>query len=132
MMEVKISWKGLQKAQRWAAKSIKAMEPQNAPQAATRMMLLDAYRYVLMFIHVDTGTLKLAQRMRMASSTVGEISTLPGAVNPKTGLRAVEYVGTEFGRGGFHDTYALVTRNYSEQIVEKGFLHFAYHVWRFT
>lgn len=119
--EIKVTIQGLQKAQRRIAKVMRDMQPASAPQAATIAMTKMAYQEVLTWIHVDTGALKAAQRMRFDHELMGSIITSNVVMNPKTLELPANYVGVEFARGGSHDTYAMVVTYRGDNIAYAGF-----------
>ncbi len=126
---VYVDIQGLVKVQRRMEKIMKKMEPNSAPAAATKAMVQEAYKAVLTWIHVDTGAMKSAQRMRFDSDLMASVITSGAVTNPESGIRPIAYIGTEFARGGTHDTYAMVTTYAVSQVVTAGFRALAMRVW---
>jgi hypothetical protein len=119
-LDIKIEIQNLEKVQRRFEKLVKDYKTFDAQDAATKAMTKEAYRQVLIFIHVDTGALKSAQRMFFYNDRTGGVRTDGTIRNPKTGLSVGTYVGTEFSRGGTHDTYGMVVAYAKDQIIYQG------------
>lgn len=127
-MPIEVTFAGLRRAQRRLEVIMQKYTPASLGGVVAKEMLQEAYRHVLTWIHVDTGSLKVAQRMRMPYDAQGEVFTSPFVTNPRSGLRPAAYVADEFGRGGTHDTYAMVVTYRGEEVVYKGWLAYARHM----
>lgn len=119
---IKVDILGLRKVQIRLEKIMRNYTPESLGGQMTKAMLQKAYQEVLTWIHVDTGSLKVAQRMRMTYDAQGEVFTSSAVTNPRSGLRPAAYVADEFGRGGTHDTYAMVAVYRQAEVV--------FHGWR--
>ena len=81
-------------------RAIADLQPNGALGQLIKDVTLDLHRYDVSNVHVDTGGLKQAQRMRVEGA-YGEIFIDPYAVNRK-GQRPIVYGPFEHGRGGEH------------------------------
>jgi hypothetical protein len=81
-------------------RAIADLQPSGALGQLIKDVTLDLHRYDVSIVHVDTGGLKQAQRMRVEGA-YGEIFIDPYAVNRK-GQRPIVYGPFEHGRGGEH------------------------------
>jgi hypothetical protein len=81
-------------------RAIADLQPSGALGQLIKDVTLDLHRYDVSIVHVDTGGLIQAQRMRVEGA-YGEIFIDPYAVNRK-GQRPIVYGPFEHGRGGEH------------------------------
>lgn len=116
---VAIDIQGLQEAQQKNLRIIQNLKMSGALGNAVREMALEAHRRVVMKTHVDTGTLRAAQRIRMAGNE-GIIEIDPGAVNPQSGQYASVYGPYEHARGGEHAFYERVYKEDAAAIQDLG------------
>jgi hypothetical protein len=106
---------GLQEAQRDNLKMIAALHPSRGLARGVQAALTDLERFAVSVTHVDTGALRASHRMRMelgANDALGTIYIDPGAMNPRSNKRVVDYAGTEHARGDIH---AFYERTYNEE-----------------
>ena len=104
---------GLQEAQRANLRHIASVKPDGALGDAVKEGTLAAQRYMVSITHVDTGSLRAAELVRL-SGLRGEIYIDPSAVNPRGGSPA-EYGPAENARGGEH---AFMERTATEGLGE--------------
>lgn len=100
---------GIQAAQDEILRAQQAISPRGAFGEAIKAVVIAAHREEEVRIHVDTGALR-ASRVYRIRELRGEVYSLPGAVNPISGERVVDYAPIEFGRGGEHDAPGRVIR----------------------
>lgn len=68
-------------------------------------MTLTAHRHLVAVTHVDTGAYRAAHRIQMSPGR-GVIFVDPGARNPRSGRRVIDYAPVEEARGSSHAAYA--------------------------
>jgi len=95
---------GLQEAQEANNQAMAALRPSSAFGRGIRLGTAMAHRGVVFRAHVDTGTMRAAQRQEVEELR-GRVFTDPGAVNRSGGAPA-EYVFYEERRGGSHALYS--------------------------
>lgn len=101
--------KNLAEVQEANLRAIAELQPNGALGQLIKDVTLDLHRYDVSIVHVDTGGLKQAQRMRVEGA-YGEIFIDPYAVN-RNKHRPIVYGPFEHARGGEH---AFMDRTVSE------------------
>lgn len=92
--------KNLAEVQEANLRSIAELQPDGALGQLIKDATIDLHRYDVSVVHVDTGALKQAQRMRLEGA-YGEIFIDPYAVN-RNKQRPIVYGPFEHARGGEH------------------------------
>jgi hypothetical protein len=113
-----LSIKGLQEAQARMNKRIAALKPRNALGRAIKYATVEAHRYLVSIIHVDTGSYRAAQHMKVQEAR-GRVYTDPGATNPRSGQKPAKYGVYEERRGGSHAAYRRTVREHGDKIVRR-------------
>jgi hypothetical protein len=117
MADVKMTIQGIQKLQAVNVRMIAALKPSNALGRAIRFATAEAHRYLVTIIHRDTGAYAAAQRMGIeAGGARGVVYTDPGATNPRSGQKPVDYGPHEEARGGSHAAYQRTVSERGKQI----------------
>jgi len=98
-------------------RSIAELQPSGALGQLIKDVTLDLHRYDVSIVHVDTGGLKQAQRMRVEGA-YGEIFIDPYAVNRK-GQRPIVYGPYEHARGGDHAFMDRTVAEYWPQVTRR-------------
>ena len=101
-MDIKVTVQLLEDVQRRVKERTMALKPQGAFGRLVRDILDSMHKFIRSVVHVDTGSLKAAQRMEWEGGLRGEIFTDPSVTNPKSGVRPVIYGVYENARGGSH------------------------------
>lgn len=98
-------------------RSIAELQPSGALGQLIKDVTLDLHRYDISIVHVDTGALKQAQRMRVEGA-YGEVFIDPYAVNRK-GQRPIVYGPFEHARGGDHAFMDRTIAEYWPQVARR-------------
>lgn len=101
---MKLTIKGIQKAQQKNQRRIAALKPNSVFGQAIKTATIRAYRYAVSITHVDTGSLRASHRMQVHGLR-GRIYIDPSAHNPRSGLPVRVYGPYEHSRGGSHAFY---------------------------
>jgi hypothetical protein len=117
--DVKLSITGIQEAQERNARAMAALRPTGAFGRAIQYVTVEAQRYAVGYTHVDTGSLKAAQRMEIGGLR-GRVYIDPSATNPRSGQRPAEYGRYEHGRGGSHAFYQRVISDQGARLRKEG------------
>ena len=119
----KVTWRGLQEAQKGMLKKIASMKPGGALDEAVRFATIAAFNYALVITHVETGALRLAHRMKLSRGYLGfggSTGTIyidpnaPGATRKgrkrvlASRVKPSVYGPAEHNRGGEHAFYERV------------------------
>jgi hypothetical protein len=116
--DVKITIEGLQEAQDDNAKRIAALKPDGLLGQVIKDATVEAHRYAVAITHMDTGTLRASQRMKIKGRR-GEIFIDPGARNPRSKTPPAEYGRYEHGRGGSHAFYDRTVSEEGPKIADR-------------
>lgn len=109
--DINLSITGIQEAQDDNVRLIAALEPTGALGEGLRFVVAGSHRHAVAITHVDTGSLRAAQRMEMELARLfGEIYIDSAAVNPRSRVKPEEYGVYEHNRGGSHAFYDRTIR----------------------
>ena len=115
MPKVAGSIEGLQALQQANAHNLAALRPDGALGRAVLYATTAVQRYAMAITHVDTGSWRASHRMDYRTamgSPRGEVFVDPGAVNPRSGAKPVDYATKWEQRGG---EMAVYQRTINEQ-----------------
>ena len=106
---------GIQEAQHDNLRMIAALRPDDALGRMVKAVAIDLHRYKIGITHVDTGSLRAAQQLRIENGGARAVLfTDEGAINPRSGSRPAVYGLYEEERGGAH---AAAQRTVDERAV---------------
>lgn len=112
-----VSIYGIQQAQNAMLRTANAVKPNSGLGAAVKEATVAAHRYAVYLTHVDTGGLRAAHRMEIASRR-GQVYIDPAAAR-SDGQRPSVYGPFEHERGDDHAFYARTVNDYGRQILNE-------------
>lgn len=118
---MKISIRGLQRAQAMNKRAIEALKPSGALGRALQFVSLETHRYIVKITHRITGALASSRRMSIDYGAMrGIVFTSPSARNPRSGALTSEYDVYEEARGGSHAAWQRTRSEIGEKVVRHG------------
>jgi hypothetical protein len=116
---VKVSIKGIQKAQAENLRRIAALKPGGELPRAVQMATVQMHRYAVAVTHVDTGSLRASHRITMLDrGLTGRIDIDPFSVNPWTNQIPHVYGVHEHNRGGDHAFYTVARLRHGRDVIK--------------
>lgn len=102
MSDLRLDIRGVQQAQYAALKAIRAVKPEGALGRAVKFLATGAHMRLVTLTHVDTGTLRASELIRMDNMLHYTVYNSLSARNPRSRAYAVSYAPIEEARGGSH------------------------------
>ena len=118
-MKVEGTIRGLQEIQRANERNIAAVEPKGGLGRAILYATTMVHRYAQVITHVDTGSWRASHRMdyrQAAGSPRGDVFVDPGAINPRSAARPIQYATYWENRGGEMAVYQRTISERGDQI----------------
>ncbi len=120
-MNIGLSIRGVQEAQKKNNAIIAALRPTNLFGTVIRGITISVHRYAVSITHVVTGTLRAAHRTAVDLKVPqGRVFIDPAAVNPQNQQRPADYGVYEQNRGGDHAFYTRTNREVGERLAKQG------------
>lgn len=118
---MKITVRGLQRAQAMNKRAIEAVKPSGALGRALQYMVLETHRYIIKITHRITGALASSRRMSIDYGAMrGIVFTSPSARNPRSGALTSEYDVYEEARGGSHAAWQRTKTEVGDKVLHHG------------
>jgi hypothetical protein len=105
-MQIQYTIRGIQQAQAKNNQRIARLQPASDLGKMIQNVTIFTHRQAVAVTHVDTGALKGSHRMKITGER-GLVYLDPGAVNPRSKAKVVDYGPIEHARGGSHAFYTL-------------------------
>ena len=102
MTDLKLSIQGVQRAQYAALQVVRAVKPEGALGRAVKFLATGTHMRLVTLTHVDTGTLRASELIRMDNLLHYTVYNNPAARNPRSRAYAASYASIEEARGGSH------------------------------
>lgn len=113
-VHIKATIAGVQAVQTSLVKAAALTEPDGPAAQITKYVTVGLHRYAVAYTHVDTGTLRASQSLRVEG--LRGVVYVGDGVNPRTKQKASYYAPFEHARGGEHAFYDRAVAHADELI----------------
>lgn len=112
------SVEGYEAARGAVERAVKVAKPEGRMSQAVTFATVEAHRYAVSQVHVDTGTLRSALSMRMLAWNHGQVY-VGSNINPRSHQPASRYAPDEEGHGGSHAFFGRTIAEQGSSIVSR-------------